>query len=340
MKRQAEFVRGSPRCFRQDRTGKKNPKRRMSDGLWNSSVSAGVGFPLVWSQEGCLDMGFGDIFKNFIGGAAARLVERRWASRASDTGRPHGLKGELIVSLTSYPARFHALPLTIKCLLNQTMRADRVILWLAEQDIAQVSPEMRSLEKDGLEIRVCADQRQYNKIIPTLRLAPDAFVITADDDTYYWPQWVEGLVRAYDPKAFEILCHRADRIRLDSAGTPFPYSRWQIGMGARRDSDLVFPTGVGGVLYRPGILHEDVLNSDTFLTVCPTTDDIWLYFMAGRNGATYRKVGRRRALINWPGTQGRSLWAYNKPARGGNDQQFAAMTARYGFPPRPAGAVG
>lgn len=292
-----------------------------------------VGIASIGSQEGYLALGFAGIVKDVIGGAAARHVERRWIGRAQDAPRPHGLNGQLIVSLTSYPARFRTLPLTIKCLLHQTMAADRVILWLSEKDMAQVSPEMRSLEKDGLEIRGCVDLRQYNKIIPTLKLAPDAFVMVADDDTYYAPRWIEGLVEAYDPEAFEVLCHRADRIRVDSAGMPLPYSRWRIGMGSRRDSGLVFPTGVGGVLYRPGILHGDVLDSRTFLALCPTTDDIWLYFMAGRNGATFRKVGRRRAVVNWPGTQARSLWQHNKPADGGNDRQFAAMAARYGFPP-------
>ena len=42
----------------------------------------------------------------------------------------HRLPSELIVSLTSYPPRFKTLHLTIKSLLDQTVRPDRIILWI------------------------------------------------------------------------------------------------------------------------------------------------------------------------------------------------------------------
>ncbi|MFD2440114.1 hypothetical protein ACFSS8_08530 [Paracoccus kondratievae] len=45
---------------------------------------------------------------------------------------PHGLRAPLIVSLTSYPARFASLHLVLRSVLQQTVRADRVILWLDE----------------------------------------------------------------------------------------------------------------------------------------------------------------------------------------------------------------
>src|SRR6056297_1722336 len=46
----------------------------------------------------------------------------------------HGLPGELIVSLTSYPKRFKTLPLTLASILNQSVKPNKVILWIAYED--------------------------------------------------------------------------------------------------------------------------------------------------------------------------------------------------------------
>ena len=84
--------------------------------------------------------------------------------------RPHNLLGELIVSLTSYPRRFPILKFTIRSLLNQTVRPDRVILWLAEDDVTYLPSAVRRLA--GLEVRTCPDLRSFKKLIPALEQFP------------------------------------------------------------------------------------------------------------------------------------------------------------------------
>jgi hypothetical protein len=83
------------------------------------------------------------------------------------------------------------------------------------------------------------------------------------------------------------------------------------------------------VLYEPGIFHADVTRSDIFLDLCPTGDDVWLYWMAALNGARFRKVGPKRREINWADSQRVSLFAVNRTA---NDEQIAKMMTRYGLP--------
>lgn len=46
----------------------------------------------------------------------------------------HGLSVPLIVSLTSYSLRFKKLHLTLKCLLNQSIEPDKIILWISYDD--------------------------------------------------------------------------------------------------------------------------------------------------------------------------------------------------------------
>ena len=119
-------------------------------------------------------------------------------------------------------------------------------------------------------------------------------------------------------------------IELDGDGLPLPYAHWHYELKAAEESWRIFPTGVGGVLYPPGIFHPDVLDRGLQGALCPTADDLWLYWMARRNGATFRKVGRYWTSL-WPGSQAASLHHINV-MQGGNDRQIANLIARFGFP--------
>jgi hypothetical protein len=235
----------------------------------------------------------------------------------------------LIVTLTSYPPRYPTLALTLKSLLAQSVRPDHVYLWIAVDDLAALPDNVRRLEKEGLEIRSTEDFRSFTKIIPALMSGVDGFLVTADDDQYYRRHWLRELVAGYRPGRKEVVCARAHRILLDSTGTPIPYFEWQSEVAAGSDERLLFPTGVGGVLYEPGIFHPDVTRAEVFRQLCPTADDVWLYWMAALNGARFRKVGPRRRQIIWPDSQRVSLLSTNLTA---NDEQIANMIARYGMP--------
>jgi hypothetical protein len=245
--------------------------------------------------------------------------------------KPHGLTAPLIVSLTSYPARFSKLPLTLKCLLSQSIAADRVILWIAYQDKNALTPAILDLQKTGLEIAYCDDLRSFKKIIPTLQNYPHSFIVTADDDLYYWPTWLEELVCSYQGNAKEVVCHRAHRIRLGQDGLPLPYVKWEMETQQLDASSLNFQTGMGGVLYPPGVFHADVLKVESFIKLCPQADDIWLYWMMRLNGASARKTKFNKGFYCWPRTQQTAL-CHNNVAHGGNDLQIKAMLNAYDFP--------
>lgn len=250
------------------------------------------------------------------------------AARPEAPGRPHGLSGPLVVSLTSYPARFPTLGLTLRAILRQTVRPDGVILWLGEGDEALLPGDVRSLP--GLEVRPCPQWRSYKKIVPTLLAHPDAFVVTADDDVYYPADWLEKLVGAAEAGA-QIACHRAHRITLGADGRPAPYGRWRHNVDAPECSSLTFLTGVSGVIYAPGVFHPDVTRDDLFTRLAPRSDDVWLYWMHRLNGIEARKIGARARIVEWEGSQAQSLRDENLHGTG-NDQAVAALLARYGWP--------
>ncbi|HVZ98877.1 MAG TPA: hypothetical protein VG841_01030 [Caulobacterales bacterium] len=265
------------------------------------------------------------------GACLQRLIDWTWPDRRPQPRR-HALPGRLVVSLTSFPPRFPTLAATLKCLLSQTVAADDVILWIAHGDAPELPEDVRALTRYGLTIEFTEDLRSFKKIIPTLAAFPDAFVATADDDVYYPETWLEEACAAYDPQRREALCHRAHGIGLDAAGLPLPYRAWRHDVRARESSPLLFPTGIGGVLFPPGTLHDDVRDVTSFTRLCPTADDIWLYWMVRRAGALVRRVGPRRDMVTWPSSQTFSLHRVNAAPDGANDVQIRNMIARYGFP--------
>ena len=109
-------------------------------------------------------------------------------------------------------------------------------------------------------------------------------------------------------------------------------------------SPLIFPTGVGGILYAPGRLHPDVVDDATFRTLCPSADDAWLYWMGLRGGSQFRRIELARpgslAGIVAEGLDD-SLARFSKgippsvkfPRGGGDDVQFSNLIDRFGFPP-------
>ncbi len=261
-------------------------------------------------------------------------VERRLRSWADGRlgGHPHGLPVPLVVSLTSFPPRFPTLHLTLKSLLAQTVRADATILWLGHGDAALLPPEVLALEAHGLEVRETRDLRSFTKVVPSLLAFPEAAVATADDDLPYPGDWLERLVEAARGDARSVPCHRAHRIAL-ADGQPAPYAAWKRNLRRPERGPLVFPTGVMGVLYPPGSLHGDATRPDLFGELCPTADDVWLWWMHRMAGRTAAKIGGRARIVDWPGSQASTLRALNL-AGAGNDRAVAAMTARYGLPLR------
>jgi hypothetical protein len=244
----------------------------------------------------------------------------------------HALSRPLVVSLTSYPPRFPTLALTLRCLLCQSVRPDRTILWIAPEGQSELPRDVLALQLYGLEIRATRDIGPFTKIVPALQAFPDVIVVTADDDQYYWRTWLEELTSAWSGSTREIVCHRANGIVLDSDGRPRPYGEWPMDAMPEGRSVAVLPTGVEGVMYPPGSLSPRVLDADAFLKLCPRADDIWLYWMARLAGSEFRLTGHGRRPCMWRNSQQVALYRDNV-LQNGNDTQIAAMIDAFGWPP-------
>ena len=254
-------------------------------------------------------------------------AHRRWLFPRKTT--PCELDAAVVVSLTSYPCRYRYLSLTLKTLLRQSVRPDRIVLWIAQSDFASLPKAVLRLRKHGVEIKTCRDIRSYKKIIPLLEAGERAHIVTADDDVCYWQTWLEELIEGHRSHPKSVVAHRAREIKLDEHGFPVRYSKWRLVSQQVNNPDLVFATGIGGVFYPSGIFHSDVLRADLFMTLCPSADDVWFYWMVRMANSNVHPLLKKKTIITFPGTQQNSLWRVNKNR---NNAQVAAITDYYGFP--------
>lgn len=254
----------------------------------------------------------------------------------------HTLPGSLIVNLTSYPARFRSLHLTVQSLLDQVCIPDEINLWIAHEDMCRLPSSLRNLTKHRhFKIRTSSDIRSYKKLVPALIEFPRAFLAIADDDVYYHPTWLAEMVETWhrvQPRHSSkiIVCHRAHRFpQLANGGYP-TYRSWQKNVqpsGADPGEADLIPTGVGGVLYPPGSLHADVVDVTKFMELAPTGDDLWFYWMARKAQSIYAKTPDPFQIIEWPGVAETALSNINAGSAGvENDRQVANLLHAYGPP--------
>ncbi|MEP7221690.1 MAG: hypothetical protein ABI673_03370 [Novosphingobium sp.] len=271
-------------------------------------------------------------------GEARRFAERRRAMQAvaafplQSAARSHNLDTELIVSLTSYPARFATLALTLRGLLDQTVRPDRTVLWIAHADHAMLPADVLALSGHGLEIRLCDDTRSYKKLVAALQAFPGAAIVTADDDVYYPPRWLETLLAAATDAPGAIVAHRAHHAHIGHDGRFAAYANWDMAVASPGDDPpgrLLFPTGHGGVFYPARSLDPRVCDVALFTALCPTADDVWFFWMGRLNGTAYRGASGLGELLNWDGTDETALFHQNWLGNE-NDTQIAAMEDRFG----------
>lgn len=199
---------------------------------------------------------------------------------------------QLIVSLTSIPSRFDKVSICLESLLEQSLKPDRLILWISNDlCLTDLPKSLLKLMNRGLEIIFCTNIRSYKKIVPTLKLYPDCIIVTADDDLIYSRDWLKDLYDAYQKEPNYIHCHRAHIITKNSSGKIKSYSDWNFNSpNFQGPSMLLFPTSGAGALYPPGSLNNEITNESVFMKICPTADDVWLKAMSLMNGVACKKI--------------------------------------------------
>lgn len=240
---------------------------------------------------------------------------------------------QVIVSLTTYGKRLYDVAFTIESIMQQSVKANRIVLWL--EDSLKDKPLPQSLnyqQKRGLEIEYCKDLRSYKKLIPSLRKYPNDAIITVDDDLLYEFDMVESLISAYREQPHYIHCCRKHKVIIKD-GLLKPYNKWvraDCELGINR---LNFFTGGAGTLYPPHCLDDEVFNESVFMDICKYADDVWFNAMAIKKGTFINKIYTRNPhgedyLVN-DDLQDTGLKKINLYGDNLNDKQIKAVFTRY-----------
>lgn len=195
----------------------------------------------------------------------------------------------LIVSLTTYGKRIHEVYLVVESIMRQTIRPNKIILWLDEDEFNDKNLPL-SLKRQisrGLTISYCKNYKSYKKIIPTLQNYPGTTIITIDDDVIYPIDMIERMIQAYNNN--KVICYYRGRIIGKSGEKLSSYSKWKF-VTSTEPLFNVMPTGVGGIMYPKDSLNEKVLDEDTWSRLCPAADDVWLRAMTMLNGYKCKRI--------------------------------------------------
>lgn len=208
-----------------------------------------------------------------------KVKKQKWQFGVTEQKRTPGI----MISLTSYPKRFPELELCIKSLVNQDMKADRIVLWLGNDTSPEEAEGLKSKYAPyGLEVYRDAENNFYShkKYYYAMRDFPGDIIVTADDDLIYPSDWLSCLYQSYLRHPDCISARRVGAIAWDRQGSPMPYVQWRGEVKAKAPSHSLFATTGAGALFPPGCLDREVFHHEVFLKKAKTADDLWLKTMA------------------------------------------------------------
>lgn len=196
-------------------------------------------------------------------------------------------KTRIIVSLTSYPGRFAYIHVMLKSMMLQTVKPDKIIVWL-DEDVKRdrLTPKMLELETYGIEYRAMpGDLKSHKKYYHVMQEYPEDIIITVDDDLIYPKDVIESLLKTHRRYPEAVCARRVHKITKKPNGGIAPYNDW-LGeyCGCDTPSHALVATGVGGVLYPPHCLYEKAFDEKLIAELSLKADDIWLKFMELLNG--------------------------------------------------------
>lgn len=189
------------------------------------------------------------------------------------------------VSLTSFPARIEYVHIAIETLMRQSMKPDRIVLWLAESQFPdhKLPETLIALQEKGLTIRYCEDLRSHKKYHFSFLEYPEDHIILADDDLFYPKDTVKRLIKLHKKYPRDIVCMSAQIIGPTMLDVP---SKWTEAKPWRKyisHPNAQAFTGAGS-LFPAHWYPEELLNKEKAMEIAPTADDLWLKAMSLKAG--------------------------------------------------------
>ncbi len=185
----------------------------------------------------------------------------------------------LIVSLTSFPARINKISLVIESILRQSIKPKSIYLWLSKSEFNTLDNLPLSLlnqQNRGLVIKLVDENiGSHKKYYFAFKHLSDHLIVTIDDDIFYRTKMIEDLLNYHKIFPNSIISQYSTKIEWDN-NVLAEYKFWsRITNETKPNNYSFFGTG-GGTLFPPGICFKEFLDYKIFMNLCPTADDVWL----------------------------------------------------------------
>lgn len=182
----------------------------------------------------------------------------------------------LVVSLTSYGKRLDTVYLAIKSIMYQTFKADKILLYIAEEDSEREIVREEELLRAGLVIRRgVKDLKPHKKYFYAVQEFQESIIVTVDDDVLYDDKLLEKLYKKHTEYPDSVICMRGHRMTKTN-GKVAPYEFWEGEVVSAMPEKGICATGVGGILYPCGKYREAFLDEKGIQETSLYGDDLWL----------------------------------------------------------------
>ncbi len=224
---------------------------------------------------------------------------------------------KIIVSLTSIPSRIKTLNLCIESLLRQTMKPDKIILYLDNvSEKVELPRKLLDQTKRGLTIEYCdkIDLRSHTKYFYVMQEFPNDIIITVDDDVYYNKNTIKQLWESYKKHPNCVSCIKMHEIKFKGKEI-MPYNSWKMNIYGKETTSPnknYMAIGAGGILYPPKAIDKEAFNKEEIKEKCLKADDIWLKYMELKNEVkVVRAIEKKCYIHNITNTQKEALFKDN-----------------------------
>lgn len=136
-------------------------------------------------------------------------------------------KERIVLSLATYPPRFSTIDLPLKSLLLQSVKPDKILVWMPCA-LSELPQNMRKYEEYGVSFRKAPhDFYSHLKYFYTLQEYANDIVITVDDDAIYPTDLISTLIHTHNKYPSCICARRVHQITWDEEGNINPYTQWR-----------------------------------------------------------------------------------------------------------------
>ena len=231
---------------------------------------------------------------------------------------------KVIITLTTIPSRFKNIMDVLPSLMNQSIKADEIVLSLPVESVREPSSKdpydaklIKQVESLGITVlRVKKDYGPATKLLGCLQRELDAnhspetepLILTFDDDKNYHAdcakQLLEGWQRNQDcvvARKGSVIMQLSKDSRLYLANKAMydtidrHHEITLLGCNLSKDTEISIVFGTGGVLYRPSFFDYDVFDfrikrGDKPIKHMFFVDDVFLSGYLGFKGVTKKAI--------------------------------------------------